>query len=203
MNTLTNPYTLAYTNPSSPKLQKYIPPIYDGHNTIMAYRPLGLLPVAILGYELIKSQTVLLVRYRYPGSGLHRSVPYKPLSPNTVKFFLYTVPFYIAFDVFHKNYRYTQDKSLIDKIAYSTDLILFHLLATCYLPYKIVSYSALRIPVVCSYIVRYNMPLLMLSTAVFVMLGSLQVKVGDIATDFVLDYSFRQLYDFKKSGGML
>jgi len=178
-------------------IKKYKPPIYEGHNNEMSYRYLGIFPVVVIGYEIMKSQTVLLVRYQYPGSGLFRSVPYKPLNPNTIKFFLYTVPFYLAFDIIYRNYKYMQNRTAMQKIVYSTDLLLFHLLATCYIPYKVSAFTAQRIPYLFSYFVRLNYPLLFLSTMGYVFCGIFQVKMIDILADVLLDNTLRKFYNFK------
>lgn len=182
------------------KIEKFIPPLYEGQNTEMRYRYLGFLPAMAIGYELIKSRVTLLSRYKYPGGGLTRKIPYHPLSPKTLQFFIYTVPAYLLFDLIYRNNKYMKNATTSEKLGYTADLALFHLLATIYLPYKIVHCSALSLPMILSHITRSRIPLMAISTAAFIWLGLYQVKAIDILIDMLLDSTFRKFYNYQKEG---
>jgi hypothetical protein len=174
------------------RIPKIIPPFYPGHNNHQNYRILGFLPYVIMGYETIKFNVFMLVRYKYPGSGLKRIVPFREI-PNTIKFpFIFSLPFYLVFDVIKRNRKYNKNKSFKDKAIFTTDLILFHSLATVFFPLLYTRLFSNFFPKAFGFFIRSKFPLMFLSTTAFVGTGAALVKCGDVATDYLLDNTFRK-----------
>jgi len=185
-------------------IQKITVPLYKGHNNHQNNRILGFLPYMLLGYEVIKMNTFLLVRYKYPGSGLSRLVPFKEIS-NSIRFpFIISFPVYIMFDVIHRNRKYNKNKSFKEKALYTTDLLLFHSFATFLFPLYLSGFMANFFPKAFGFFVRSKFPLMFLSVAAFLGAGSIAVKASDIFTDIILDNTFRKfVYNFKEDSNLI
>jgi hypothetical protein len=181
------------------KIEKYYPHLYEGHNTEQSYRYLGLLPILCFGWEFSKANAVLLSRFRYPGSGAMRLVPYHPLGEATYKFFYKTLPFYVAFDVIYRNLKYNKNKSNEYKLKYTMDLLLFHSVATYILPYLLIGRFTKSLPRITGLICRRRIPGQILMFMGYAGILGFVVKGSDIVTDYLLDKTFRKYcFDFKK-----
>ena len=182
------------------KIQAYTPPLYPGHNNHHNYRILGFIPYILLGYEVIKMNVFMLIRYKYAGSGLNRQVPFQNISNKIILPYLISLPVYIVFDIIHRNRKYNKNKSYKEKALYTTDLILFHSLATVLFPIYISKYLANFYSKSFGYFVRSKYPLMFLSLAAFLATGVVAAKTSDIFADMILDISFRKfVYNFKES----
>ena len=182
------------------KIQAYTPPLYLGHNNHHNYRILGFLPYMLLGYEVIKMNVFLLIRYKYPGSGLNRQVPFQNISNKLLLPYFISLPVYIVFDIIHRNRKYNKNKSYKEKALYTTDLILFHSLASVMFPLCIYKFLANFSTKSFGFFVRSKFPLIFLSLVSFLATGIVAVKLSDIMADMILDISFRKfVYNFQES----
>ena len=182
------------------KIHAYTPPLYPGHNNHQNYRILGFLPYMLSGYEVIKMNVFMLIRYKYPGSGLNRQVPFQIISNKVILPYLISLPVYILFDIIHRNRKYNKNKSYKEKALYTTDLILFHSFATFIFPLCIYKFLANFFSKSFGFIVRSKFPLMFLSLVSFLAAGAVAAKTSDIFTDMILDRTFRKfVYNFKQS----
>jgi hypothetical protein len=182
------------------KIHAYTPPLYPGHNNHHNYRILGFIPYMLIGYETIKMNVFMLIRYKYAGSGLNRQVPFQNISNKIILPYIISLPVYIVFDIIHRNRKYNKNKSYKEKALYTTDLILFHSLATVMFPLYISKYLANFFSKSFGFFVRSRIPLMFVSLTAFLATGVVAAKSSDIIADMILDISFRKIvYNFKES----
>lgn len=174
------------------RIPKLTVPLYPGHNNHQNYRILGFLPYIIMGYDIIQLNVFMLVRYKYPGSGLNRLVPFKDISNSIRLPFIFSLPIYLVYDVINRNRKYNKNKSIREKAIFTTDLFLFHSIATILVPYYMTRFFANFFPKSCGFFIRSKLPLMFLSTVAFIGTGAIAVKSIDIFTDYLLDNTTRK-----------
>jgi hypothetical protein len=174
------------------RIPKITPPFYPGHNNYQNYRILAFLPYIIMGYEKIKFNVFMLVRYKYPGSGLDRIVPFKDISNSIRTPFFLSLPLYLVFDLIQRNRKYNKNKTIKEKAIFTTDLLLFHSFATIVFPFYISRFLSEFFPKSFGFFVRSKFPLMFLSVISFLAIGAVSVKLSDILSDYLLDNTFRK-----------
>ena len=105
---------------------------------------------------------------------------------------------FILYDVYYRNLKFNKEKSFSYKLKFSTDVVLYHTMATLYFPYKAYKYSNLFFLMVSTSLKNPSIYLNILGFISGVYLFFKIVKFGDIASDYVMNNTFRKfLYDYR------
>jgi hypothetical protein len=105
---------------------------------------------------------------------------------------------FILYDVYYRNLKYNKEKSLSYKLKFSTDVILYHTMATLYFPYKAYKYSNSLFLFVSTSLKNPSIYLNILGFAAGVYLFFKIVKFGDIASDLLMNNSYRKfVFDYR------
>jgi hypothetical protein len=207
---------------SSKQLQLIKRPILEGHNNNFSYRSLGLIHPLYKYFNYALDINFLKVeagkRYLSPnhfrstynfsevislGSKYFQRESITNFLINTFskenEKILKRLPYlFILYDINYRNIRDNKEKSLCYKLKFSTDVALYHTMATLYFPYKALKYSN-SVYYMCSNFLK-NPSILMNALGLFAgfYLFFKIVKFGDIASDYVMNNTFRKfVFDYR------
>lgn len=106
---------------------------------------------------------------------------------------------FIIYDIYYRNLKFNQEKSYSYKLKFTLDVALYHTMATLYFPYKAFRCSNLLFFTVSTSLKNPSIYLNVFGFAAGFYLFFKIVKFGDIASDYIMNNTFRKfVFDYRK-----
>lgn len=198
-------------------------PILEGHNNNFLFRDLGLLhPIfKYLKYSLDVNHLQKVSGLRVFSPNFYGKNPYafndlisfgtryfqrEKIQNFLINFFskendkiFKGLPYlYIIYDIQYRNMKFNKEKNFIYKFKYSTDLALYHSMATLYFPYIAYKYANGAFYFVANSMKRNTLFMNFLGLFVGFCLFFKIVRLGDITSDFVMNNTYRKfIFDYR------